>query len=104
MVDTALYSDVIKFQCYEKFNKPVGSGQARQYPLCAVQLKDRMDGAKDAETCIRRQRHQMNLNPNKYCDPMGDQNVYATVKVINNTVERADRSVLMAAARVNITE
>ena len=59
-----------------------------------------MDGAKDAETCIRRTRHQMNLSPNKYCDPMGDKNVYATVKVINNTVARPEKSVVMAVTRV----
>ncbi|WAR06183.1 NICA-like protein [Mya arenaria] len=46
----------------------------REYPLCAVQLKSRMDGAKDAETCIRRTRHQMNLQPDRYCDPLGDKN------------------------------
>ena len=61
-----------------------------------------MDGAKDSETCIRRTRHQMNLSPNKYCDPMGDQNVYATVKAMNHTVERPEKSVVMAVTRVCI--
>ena len=42
----------------------------------------------------------MNLSPNKYCDPMGDKNVYATVKAINNTVERPEKSVIMAVTRV----
>ena len=64
-------------------------------------MKDRMDGAKDSETCIRRTRHQMNLSPNRYCDPMGDKNVYATVKAVNNTIVRPDHSVIMAVARVN---
>lgn len=93
--------DFIINNCYEKFNKPDSFGQPRQHPLCAAQLKDRMDGAKDAETCIRRTRHQMNLSPNKYCDPMGDKNVYATVKVINNTMERPEKSVVMAVTRMD---
>ena len=60
-----------------------------------------MDAAKDSETCVRRTRHQMNLSPNKYCDAMGDNNVYATVKVVNSTVERPEKSVVMAVTRVS---
>jgi len=88
------------FQCYEKFNKPVDRTQ--DYPLCAAQLKDRMDGAKDSETCIRRNNHQANLNPNKYCDPLADNNVYATVKLPQAAdVKRENKSIIVAATRVS---
>ena len=87
-------------QCYKKFNEPDG-GVARDYPLCAVQLKDRMDGAKDSETCTRRTNHQLNLNPNRYCDPMGDQNVFVTVKDVTQDEKRQDKSVIVVAARVS---
>ncbi|XP_052272818.1 nicastrin-like isoform X2 [Dreissena polymorpha] len=87
--------------CYEGHNQPHADGSARDYPLCAVELKDRMDGAKDSETCIRRTRHQLNLEPQGYCDPLGDYNVYGTVKALNNTESRPDKSVIIAAARLD---
>jgi hypothetical protein len=42
----------------------------------------------------------MNLNPDRYCDPLGDQNVYATVKDVTNDMRREDKSVIVVAARV----
>lgn len=88
-------------KCYNQYNKPDETGTPRDYPLCAVQLKDRMDGAKDSETCIRRTRHQMNLSPERYCDPLGDWNVYATIQNINNKQTRENRSVIIAGARLD---
>ncbi|XP_060599987.1 nicastrin-like isoform X2 [Ruditapes philippinarum] len=93
--------DFIIEKCYKKFNAPSVSGVAREYPLCAVQLKDRMDGAKDSETCTRRTNHQMNLNPDRYCDPLGDQNVYATVKDVTKDMRREEKSVIVVAARMD---
>ena len=88
------------FQCYKKFNEPI-NGEARGHPVCAVQLKDRMDGATNSEVCIRRSRHQLNITPDKYCDPLGDKNVFATVKMINSSQIRPNKSVVVAAARVS---
>nr|KAG5688275.1 hypothetical protein BaRGS_007915 [Batillaria attramentaria] len=39
-----------------------------------------MQAAKDTETCIRRSELVLNLNPVKFCDPLGDQNIVATLK------------------------
>jgi nicastrin len=50
-------------------------GSSRSYPLCAVELKDAMSGAKDSKTCYRRTQVPTNLNPDSYCDPLGDDNV-----------------------------
>ncbi|KAL3885712.1 hypothetical protein ACJMK2_025758 [Sinanodonta woodiana] len=93
--------ELIIEECYRKFNQPDPNGNPRDYPLCAVELKDRMDAAKDSETCIRRTNHQQNLNPDKYCDPLGDLNVYATIKAVNNTSDYPVKSVIVAAARMD---
>ncbi|XP_052804720.1 nicastrin-like isoform X2 [Mya arenaria] len=100
ILNNATDIDFIINKCYKKFNEPI-SGSPREYPLCAVQLKSRMDGAKDAETCIRRTRHQMNLQPDRYCDPLGDKNVFATVKATNDTKDHPDRSIIVAATRMD---
>lgn len=39
--------------CYNKFNHPV-NGSARDWPLCAAQLKSFMLAAVDTPTCLRR--------------------------------------------------
>jgi hypothetical protein len=59
-------------------------GTSRSYPLCAVELKDAMSGAKDSKTCYRRTQVPTNLNPDTYCDPLGDDNVVATIKGVSN--------------------
>ncbi|CAG2208492.1 unnamed protein product [Mytilus edulis] len=58
--------DILIQDCYEKYNKPLPDGSVREYPLCAVQLKDTMSGAKDAKTCYRRTQVPTNLNPDTY--------------------------------------
>ena len=55
----------ILLQCYNQFNKPE-DGKARSYPLCAAQVKNAMDAAKDTPTCIRRSNMVTNLNPREY--------------------------------------
>ena len=53
----------LAFQCYNKFNNRTEQGAIPDYPLCAVEVKDAMDGAKDTPTCIRRSNLVLNLNP-----------------------------------------
>jgi hypothetical protein len=43
-----------------------------------------MSGAKDSKTCYRRTQVPTNLNPDTYCDPLGDDNVVATIKGVSN--------------------
>ncbi|KAK7468048.1 hypothetical protein BaRGS_00036699 [Batillaria attramentaria] len=85
-------------KCYLKFNKPV-NGKARPYPLCAVQLESFMQAAKDTETCIRRSELVLNLNPVKFCDPLGDQNIVATLKAVPYNETRPESSVIVVGAR-----
>lgn len=87
-------------QCYIPFNKPQ-DGKPRSYPLCAIQLISAMRGAKDSETCIRRSNLVTNLNPSKYCDPMGDENIITTLKAVQNNETRPNDSVIVVATRVS---
>lgn len=40
--------------CYYKFNHPIDNATARDWPLCAAQLKSFMLAAVDTPTCLRR--------------------------------------------------
>ncbi|XP_064651115.1 nicastrin-like [Lineus longissimus] len=93
--------DFVVNQCYIKFNKPGGDGAPRDYPLCAAEVKDIMDAAVNTETCRRRTLHITNLNPDHYCDPLGDQNVFSTMKFVNKTEKREDKSIIIAATRLD---
>ncbi|KAK3107790.1 hypothetical protein FSP39_022233 [Pinctada imbricata] len=87
--------------CYIKFNKPLEDGSPRPHPLCAVELKARMSGAKDSETCIRRTNTPTNLNPDTYCDPLGDKSVITTIKATTQNEDLPDNSIIMAIARLD---
>lgn len=89
------------FQCYLKFNQPT-QGVPREYPLCAVQMKSRMSAAKDSETCIRRTNTPTNLNPDKYCDALGDKNVIGFFKDVPEDYKPEKKSIILAMARVRL--
>lgn len=89
-------------QCYEKYNNP-DDGLASHFPLCAAELKDAMNGAKDSITCIRRSNHFTSLTTsmNQYCDPLGDKNVFGFVNPKNKHEEQQNKSVIIAACRLD---
>ncbi|XP_050415969.2 nicastrin isoform X1 [Patella vulgata] len=87
-------------QCYRPFNQP-SNGVAKTYPICAVELSDSMDAAKDSITCIRRSELITNLNPTKYCDAMGDKNLISTMKAIPQNETRPAKSVIVVATRMD---
>ena len=93
--------DILIHDCYDKYNQPMPDGSSRSYPLCAVELKDAMSGAKDSKTCYRRTQVPTNLNPDSYCDPLGDDNVVATIKGVSNQQIYPIDSVIVAAARLD---
>ncbi|CAH1796310.1 unnamed protein product [Owenia fusiformis] len=92
--------DYIINDCYERFNKPV-NGEPREYPLCSAELKARMDAAKDTPTCQRRSNLIQNLNPDHFCDPLGDYNVYSSLKAVKNNETLAVKSIIMATTRLD---
>ncbi|ESO93681.1 hypothetical protein LOTGIDRAFT_104663, partial [Lottia gigantea] len=92
--------NVLVDQCYRKFNKPI-NGTARSFPICAAQLNDRMDAAKDTITCIRRSNHMTNLKQTRYCDAMGDKNIVATTKMVDKSEQRLNKSVVVVSTRMD---
>ncbi|XP_013386352.1 nicastrin-like [Lingula anatina] len=92
--------DYIIHKCFAAFNKPI-NGTPREHPLCAAQLKDFMTGAKDSHTCLSRTKRIININPETYCDPLGDQNVYGLLKPVANNESLPQKSIIMATARLD---
>lgn len=93
-------TDYLINNCYLKFNQPI-EGLPREYPLCAVQMKSRMSAAKDSETCIRRTNTPTNLNPDKYCDALGDRNVIGFFRDVPEDYKPEKKSIIMAVARMD---
>eukprot|EP00105_Crassostrea_gigas_P015788 XP_011432903.1 PREDICTED: nicastrin isoform X2 [Crassostrea gigas] len=93
-------TDYLINNCYLKFNQPT-QGVPREYPLCAVQMKSRMAAAKDSETCIRRTNTPTNLNPDKYCDALGDKNVIGFFKDVPEDYKPEKKSIILAMARMD---
>ncbi|KAM4551222.1 nicastrin [Odontesthes bonariensis] len=89
-------------QCFMDHNRPV-NGSVPQYPLCAMQLFSHMSAVTDTATCMRRNDINFSLNPEMVCDPLGDYNVWASSRPVNNTAKghKMNESVVIAAARVD---
>ncbi|KAM9349625.1 nicastrin [Symphorus nematophorus] len=89
-------------QCYLDHNRAV-NGSAPQYPLCAMQLYSHMSAVTDTATCMRRNDINFSISPEMVCDPLGDYNVWASTRPINNTAKghKMWESVVIAAARLD---
>ncbi|XP_068587556.1 nicastrin [Cebidichthys violaceus] len=89
-------------QCYMDHNRAV-NGSTPQYPLCAMQLFSHMSAVTDTATCMRRNDINFSISPEMVCDPLGDYNVWASTKPLNNTVKghKVGESVVVAAARLD---
>ncbi|XP_031415855.1 nicastrin [Clupea harengus] len=81
------------------------NGSVPTYPLCAIQLFSHMHAVTSTATCMRRNDIQNNysLNPETFCDPLGDYNVWAPLRPINFTDKghKANESVVVAATRLD---
>ncbi|XP_008293241.1 nicastrin [Stegastes partitus] len=89
-------------QCYLDHNHAV-NGSRPQYPLCAMQLYSHMSAVTDTATCMRRNDINFSISPEMVCDPLGDFNVWASTKPLNNTEKghKMGESVVIAAARLD---
>ncbi|XP_041660151.1 nicastrin [Cheilinus undulatus] len=89
-------------QCYQDHNRLV-NGSSPQYPLCAMQLYSHMSAVTDTATCMRRNDINFSISPEMVCDPLGDYNVWASTKPLNNSVKghKMGESVVIAAARLD---
>uniref|UniRef100_A0A8D3DIR7 Nicastrin n=1 Tax=Scophthalmus maximus TaxID=52904 RepID=A0A8D3DIR7_SCOMX len=85
-------------QCYLDHNRAVNGSRPR-YPLCAMQLYSLMFAVTDTATCMRRN----DINLKMVCDPLGDYNVWASTRPLNNTAKghKMWESAVVAAARLD---
>ncbi|XP_061696192.1 nicastrin [Syngnathoides biaculeatus] len=89
-------------ECYLDHNRVV-NGSNPQYPLCAMQLYSHMSAVTNTATCMRRNDINFSITPEYVCDPLGDFNVWATTRPLNNTAKghKMWESVVIAAARLD---
>ncbi|XP_076600888.1 nicastrin [Chaetodon auriga] len=89
-------------KCYLDHNLAV-NGSTPQYPLCAMQLYSHMSAVTDTATCMRRNDINFSISPEMVCDPLGDYNVWASTRPLNNTAKghKMWESVVIAAARLD---
>lgn len=83
-------------ECFVKHNNHSFATQ-RDRSLCALQLNSFMYGTTSTPTCLRRTKAATatNLNPVKFCDPLGDQNIWASLFPLVNS-SRPIRNVVLA--------
>ncbi|VVC32764.1 Hypothetical protein CINCED_3A001406 [Cinara cedri] len=86
--------------CFYKYNLPLNNQNDRS--LCALELKSHMYAAVDSKTCMRRtQMTYQNIRPIKFCDPLGDKNIYWSLKELKPKI--SNKSVAIVAARLDAT-
>lgn len=85
-------------ECYSRFNVPLETQLERS--LCALKMSAHMFGSVDSTTCIRRSNMAYSINPIRFCDPLGDDNVWAPVVPFSRTPE-PNRKYIIVAARLD---
>ncbi|CAL8146502.1 unnamed protein product [Orchesella dallaii] len=89
-------------KCFDNFNRPKNGITSQGWPLCATQLRSFMLAAVDTPTCLRRS-SVFNMNPGagKVCDPLGDQNIWASLLPHNSSESYPNNSIIVIAARLD---
>ncbi|CAN7983242.1 unnamed protein product, partial [Ixodes hexagonus] len=100
LVNNETSIDMIVDKCFNKHNMPKGNLKPG-WPLCAAQLKSRMNAAKDSVTCIRRGGIMGSLTPVRYCDPLTDRNIFSTLYPTYNNQTVEARSIIVVGARID---
>eukprot|EP00057_Strongylocentrotus_purpuratus_P032619 XP_788243.4 PREDICTED: nicastrin isoform X1 [Strongylocentrotus purpuratus] len=90
--------------CYEEHNHRDAEDKEQPFPQCAGEMYDFMFGAKDTPTCMWRTQRMTNLESSVYCDPLGDWNVWATLLPTNKSTPPPDKSMIIAAAQLDIAD
>nr|XP_023018628.1 nicastrin [Leptinotarsa decemlineata] len=101
--------EVMKIKkCFEKFNNFSYNTQVDR-SLCSLELKAFMYATTNTQTCRRRSNIASNMNPMKFCDPLGDSNIWASLHPLvegpkrNETKPIRDTSYIVVAARMDTT-
>ncbi|CAH1110152.1 unnamed protein product [Psylliodes chrysocephalus] len=95
-------------ECFVKFNNYSYQEHADR-SLCSLELNSFMYATTNSPTCIRRSSIVSNLNPQKFCDPLGDSNVWASLHPLaegpkkNETKPIKDYKYIVIAARLDTT-
>ncbi|CAI9737672.1 nicastrin-like isoform X1 [Octopus vulgaris] len=102
LLDSPKEVEYIIEKCYERYNNPENN-TGLQYPLCAAELKDYMNAAKDSMTCMRRSSHMTSLTTSMmhYCDPLSNNNVIGFVNPKSVDDQLAEKSVIIAGSRMD---
>lgn len=82
------------YDCFEKFNNYETKKQFER-SLCSVEISSFMAAAVNSEVCHRRSELSKNLSPVKFCDPLGDKNIFATLfprRYVNMSDNNIDES------------
>ncbi|XP_068628327.1 nicastrin isoform X2 [Battus philenor] len=85
-------------KCYKRYNLDRHNQNGR--PLCSVQLNSFMFAAVSSAVCLRRSAMSA-LTPTKFCDPLGDQNVYYSLFPRGKKVEKPTKPVTLVTARID---
>ncbi|CAH1153337.1 unnamed protein product [Phaedon cochleariae] len=103
------YEEVLKMRnCFEKFNNFSYESQSDR-SLCSLELKSFMYATTNTPTCRRRSNIITNLNPVKFCDPLGDSNIWASLYPLadgprrNETKPLKDYKYIIISARLDAT-
>ncbi|KAH1011834.1 hypothetical protein HUJ04_001115 [Dendroctonus ponderosae] len=93
--------------CFQAFNNHSFATQAAR-SLCSLELNAFMYGTTNTQTCIRRSNVVTNLNPVKFCDPLGDSNVWGALFPLvtgeeNDSQPIRDAKYIVVAARLDTT-
>lgn len=80
---------------FRKFNLPLETQKKRS--LCALKMSAHMFASVDSTTCIRRNQMAYNFNPIRYCEPLGDVNIWAPVIPFSKTPEPKQKYIIVAA-------
>jgi len=90
------------YNCFVQYNDK----SPLSWPLCSMELKANMYGAKDSQTCIRRS-NLFNITPLTVCDPLSDNNIHYFVSPRNGTTPsnqtkvQSEESVIVVSARLD---
>ncbi|KAJ8921173.1 hypothetical protein NQ315_013645 [Exocentrus adspersus] len=95
-------------KCFDKFNNFDRDNQ-KDRSLCSLELKSFMYATTNSQTCRRRSNIVTNLNPITFCDPLGDNNIWAALYPLvegpqrNETEPVRDFKYIVIAARMDTT-
>lgn len=95
-------------KCFEKFNN-FDYDNHKDRSLCSLELKSFMYATTNSQTCRRRSNIITNLNPITFCDPLGDNNLWAALYPMvkgprrNETQPIKDLKYIIIATRMDTT-